>query len=226
MSSNDRGVTLWEMFVSWLQRQSNGITASMPIKMPAQPLNPLRWQLGAPVLFGGAQGDEFIGARTRLQAIRHVERISEGQHFDFVDYVLEVIGSMNNQSIVRVRAMQNQQGEWNTALLRLHDAFDYDAQFLEVVNDPSGEFQIDDDPSGTPVKFCRLTEGDPWEVGVYLQRDMDGDQQPDDATPPFHQERYWDYNRTTEQSEEELLFVEMELGNGRFELWRGKQVRV
>jgi len=59
---------------------------------------------------------------------------------------------------VRLRAVPNQAGATDTLLLRLEDEFAFAEDFLGVVKDTTGVFEVTDDKSGAKETFNRIND--------------------------------------------------------------------
>lgn len=239
-----RGSTLWEMFLQWKKNRS-----SADQTMPSSPLaNPLDWTPGTPVSLNATHGPEFASALTRVEELRHVIRREAGQEFPFVDYVLRVSPRDSAPFPVRIRCLPDGGGGWHRLLLRLHDEFGFAADFLEVLNDPGGTFNVEDDsPAGNPdaapvtVSFQRLNGiTGPWHATVIRQREAAGSPVSEDgggsgaggAASGNDQEikqetgsmEFWDFIHEHADGTEEFLFAEVDGSNGWTQIWRGSRV--
>ena len=211
--------TLWEMFRQWLRR---GRKDEPEINLPDHCRNLLDWPPGLPV-------DDpdiiaaFPGSLVMLSAIRHSVRRVMGQDHHFADYILRITPRQNGAepSVARLRVAAG----GPRLLLRLHDEFGFAEEFVAVVNDDTGIFQVDDDPSGEPARFERLNGvHGAWTTGVYEQGDEDKDGKFDDTGLPFHEMEFWDFIRACADGTEEFLFVEIHQGTGWTQIWRGRAV--
>lgn len=226
---DSRGSTLWEMFLQWMKSRSSADRI-----MPSAPLaNPLDWMPGTPVSLDATHGPEFTSALTRVEELRHVIRRETGQEFPFVDYVLRVSPRDATPFPVRIRCMPDGGGGWHRLLLRLHDEFGFAADFLEVLNDPGGTFNVEDDPfpgnpDATPetVSFQRLNGiTGPWKATVIRQREgaaAEGKGQ--EIRHETGTMEYWDFLCAHADGTEEFLFAEVDGSNGWTQIWRGGRV--
>ncbi len=209
------------MFSTWVQR---GRSAQPPIipQMTNTPCpNPLDWSPGVPVPLNASHASDFENALVIPELQRHILRRVNGADYDFVDYDLRITPRQGEVSRVRIRCLQNGVHGWDTLLLRLHDEFAYDTGFRPLLDDPTGVFIVEDDPSGQPVDFSRLNSlRDPWEVQVCPRCAVSAPGQPGPASFT-----YWDYSRQTD-AEEEFLFIEQDGDTGWTRLWRGGVFRV
>ncbi|MES2705985.1 MAG: hypothetical protein V4726_05215 [Verrucomicrobiota bacterium] len=229
-SPDPRGSTLWEMFLQWMKnrRSSEPVTSSSLA-------NPLDWTPGAPVSLNATQGPEFASALTRVDELRHVIRREGGQEFHFVDYVLRVSPRDADPVNIRIRCLPDGGGGWHRLLLRQHDEFGFAADFLEVLNDPSGVFTVEDEASeaGDPpveISFQRLNEvTGPWHATVIHQRGPEADSTaPPAASQAADQDsgtmEYWDFLHVHGDGTEEFLFTELDGSTGWIQIWRGSRV--
>lgn len=238
-----RGSTLWEMFLQWMKNRGS----SEPVAASSL-LNPLDWVPGSPVSRDATHGPEFASSLTRVEELRQVVRRVSGQEFPFVDYVLRVSPRDAAPFRMRLRCLPDGQGGWQRLLLRLHDEFGFAADFVELLNDPSGVFTIQDDPPEIPpvagsgtgflpppipaeVSFQRLNDvTGPWNATVIRQ--LEGVAAPDGSSPGASSSgqtasgsmEYWDYLHVGDDGAEEFLFVEIDGTNGWIQIWRGSRI--
>lgn len=237
-----RGSTLWEMFLQWMKNRKS----SEPVNSAAL-ANPLDWAPGTPVSLNATHGPEFGSALTRVEELRHVLRRVSGQEFHFVDYILRISPRDAEAFQRRVRCLPDGQGGWNRLLLRLHDEFGFAADFVEVLNDPSGVFTVQDDPPEAPpfangsgnvlpppipeeVSFQRLNDvTGPWNATVVHQRETVAEGSSQAGSGGAVQQEtgsmeYWDWIHVHEDGTEEFLFVEIDGTNGWIQIWRGSRI--
>lgn len=247
-TSDPRGSTLWEMFLQWMKNRRSGDPVSSSLLLA----NPLDWTPGAPVSLNVTQGPEFASALTRVEELRHVIRREAGQEFHFVDYVLRVSPRDAGPFKVRIRCLPDGQGAWHHLLLRLHDEFGFAADFLDVLNDPSGVFTVEDDapaassppapgaslpppvPGPLEVNFQRLNDvRGSWHATVIHQREpLDAEASTTSASPPAPSGttkdsgsmEYWDFLHIQDDGTEEFLFTELDGTTGWIQIWRGSRV--
>ncbi len=224
--SDPRGSTLWEMFLQWMKSRRSG----EPAVSSAALANPLDWMPGTPVSLNAVHGPEFANALTRVEELRHVIRREAGQEFHFVDYVLRVSPRDATPFAVRVRCLPDGQGGWNRLLLRLHDEFGFAADFLEVLNDPSGVFTVEDESPDAAlpaeeVSFQRLNDvSGPWSAALVRQRAEPAAGENGDSAAASGSMEYWDFLHTRADETEEFLFVELDGSTGWIQIWRGGRV--
>lgn len=211
------GRTLWEMFIDWMRgRNQNG---THPAEYPEGYPNPMEWTPGVPAPLNASHGTEFENSLIVVETVRHVVRKQGGKSFEFIDYHLRVTPRQGDVFHVRVRCAPNAAQGWDKMLLHLHDEFGYDQDFEALVNDETGIFNIDDDPSGMPAQFVRLNQlQGPWDAAACEHHRPPEDEA--DRKEPFKNFRYWDYSRPMAGGEE-FLFIEMDGQSGWTQLWRG-----
>ena len=128
----------------------------------------------------------------------------------------------------RLRAVPNQAGSHDSLLLRLEDEFEFAEDFLAVVRDATGTFDVTDDKSGAKETFSRINElRESYEAAVLLVADTTPEGKAASAkTSPLKIE-YWDYWREVDigagNTAKEFLFVEMNSDTGWFQIWRGRE---
>jgi hypothetical protein len=224
MSSSQQGKTLWEMLVERVRSHGNGAGIAFE--------NPLDLRVNSAVAIAHANGPEFADYDFTVQEIREYTRRIGGQEFRFTDYVLRGVNTKTfdaNQVIsARLRVVPNAAGAHDSLLLRLHDEFAFAEDFLEVVKDASGEFQVTDDDSSPGQTFTRindLRESYQAVVMVVSETLLNGRAAPGKTTPI--KVEYWDYWRDEtiggNKTAKEFLFVEMNSDTGWFQIWRGRE---
>src|SRR5215469_200150 len=224
MEPQKTGKTLWEMFMDRLHAGGNGSGISFA--------NPLDLRIGSPVLVPFANGPEFKDIDFAVREIREYTRQIDGQEFRFTDYVL---GGVNTKSFdadqavtARLRVVPNAAGAHDSLLLRLYDEFAFTQDFLDVVKDDTGVFEIDDDQSGSKETYTRLNDlrvSYQAAVLVISGTTPDGKAAPGKAQPAKLE--YWDYWRDADlgggHTAKEFVFVEMNSDTGWFQIWRGRE---
>lgn len=223
VSGNGQGKTLWEM----LKTRLNKAGASIPF------YNPLDYRIGG--LISLAKGHpEFEAYDFTVKEILEFTRRIGGQEFKFADYVLSGTNTKtfdaDDALTLRVRAIQNPAGAFDSLLLRLYDEFTFDAAFLDVVKDTTGLFEITDDDTGATERYQRINDvKDSYEAAVLLITGTteDGKAQPGKAKPMKLE--YWDYWRDAPigdgpATKKEFVFVEMNSDTGWIQIWRGEEI--
>ncbi len=128
----------------------------------------------------------------------------------------------------RVRTVPNQAGGHDSLLLRMEDEFGFAEDFLNVVKDTTGVFEITDDKTGALETFSRINElRESYQAAVLAvsETSPDGKAAPGKANPL--KVEYWDYWRDAEigggKTAKEWLFIEMNSDTGWLQLWRGRE---
>ena len=221
-----KGKTLWEMFQERLHARGNGNGATLAF------YNPLDLRIGSPVPMAFANGPEYANYNFTVGEIRDYIRRIGGQEFSFTDYVLQGVNTKTfdaDQAIIaRVRVIPNTAGAHDSLLLRLSDEFGFAEDFLSVLKDTTGRFEVRVDDSSPPEVFTRINDlRDSYEAAVLVisQTTADG-KAPPGKTSTVKLE-YWDYWREVEiapgKTAKEFLFVEMNSDTGWFQIWRGRE---
>jgi hypothetical protein len=224
MEPDQKGKTLWEMLVARLHGGSNGAGIAFE--------NPLDLRINSPVAVVHANGAEFNNYDFAVQEIREYNRRIGGQEFRFTDYVLRGTNTKSFDAgdvmAARLRAVPNQAGAHDSLLLRLEDEFEFSEDFLGVVKDTTGVFEITADKTGASETFSRINDlRDSYQAAVLLisETTSDGKAAPGKASPLKLE--YWDYWRDAEisggKTAKEWLFIEMNSDTGWFQLWRGRE---
>jgi hypothetical protein len=220
----NKGKTLWEMLVERLHKGGNG--AGIPF------FNPLDLRVSAAQNITYANGPEFEGFDFTVQEIREYTRRIGGQEFRFSDYVLRGVSTKSfdakDAMVARIRAVPNQAGANDSLLLRVYDEFAFSEDFLGVVKDDTGVFEITDDQSGDKFTFNRINDlRESYQAAVLVvgETTPDGKAVTGKATPVKIE--YWDYWRDADigagNTAKEFVFVEMNSDTGWFQIWRGRE---
>jgi hypothetical protein len=213
------GKTLWEMLMDRLNK-GNGSGVAF--------LNPLELSVGAAVPVAHANGPEFAGYDFSVQEIREYTRTIGGRPFRFSDYVLRGVNTNSFAAgdvlTARLRAVPNEAGGHDRLLLRPYDEFAFAEEFLEVLNDTTGVFEVSDDDTEAKQVFTRINDlRGPHEAAVLVVSDMTPEGKAGKSSALKLQ--YWDYWRDVELDErtvtKEFVFVEMNTETGWFQIWRG-----
>lgn len=224
METENKGKTLWEMLCERVRAHGNGAGIAF--------YNPLDLRIGSPVTVPYSNGPAFVDFDFTVQEIREFNRRIGGQEFHFTDYALRGISTKSFDSaqamIARLRAVPNQAGAHDTLLLRLEDEFTFSEDFLGIVKDTTGIFEVVDDKSGAKDTFSRingLRESYEAAVLAVAATTADGKAVPDKTSPTRIE--YWDYWRDMDIGDghvaKEFLFVEMNSETGWFQIWRGRE---
>jgi hypothetical protein len=223
MEVEKKGKTLWEMFTERLRGGGNGTGISFA--------NPLGLLVGSAVTIPYSNGPEFTDYDFSVQEIREYTRRIGSQDFRFTDYVLRGVNKKtfdaSDTIVCRLRAVPNQAGAHDSLLLRLEDEFEFAEDFLEVVKDPSGIFEVKDDDSGAADTFSRINDlREPYEAAVLVIGETTPDGKASRGKTSGAKLEYWDYWRDADiggGKTKEFLFLEMNCDTGWFQLWRGRE---
>ncbi len=224
MEPENKGKTLWEMLCERVRSHGNGAGLAFE--------NPLELSVGSPLNVSYANGTEFADYNFTVQEIREYTRRIGSQEFRFTDYVLRGVSTKSfaagDAMTARVRVVPNQAGGHDALLLRLYDEFAFAEDFLGVVKDTTGIFEVTDDQSGAKETFSRindLRESYQAVVLVVGETTAEGKAAPGKASPV--KVEYWDYWRDADigagHTAKEFFFVEMNSDSGWFQLWRGQE---
>ncbi len=128
----------------------------------------------------------------------------------------------------RLRVVPNQAGAHDSLLLRVYDEFAFTEDFLGVLKDDTGVFEVTDDKSGAAESFARINDlRESYEAAVLVvaETTSDGKSATGKTTPA--KVEYWDYWRDADiggaNTAKEFIFVEMNSDTGWFQLWRGRE---
>ena len=154
------------------------------------------------------------------------------QEFHFTDYALRGISTKSfdpaQAMVARLRAVLNQAGAYDPLLLPLEDEFAFSEDFLGVVKDTTGIFEVVDRKSAAKDTFSRINDlRESFEAAVLAASatTADGKAVPDKTSPTRIE--YWDYWRDldlgTSKTAKEFIFVEMNSDTGWFQIWRGRE---
>jgi hypothetical protein len=221
MDPAPKGKTLWEMLCERL-RAGNG--AGIPFA------NPLDLRVGALVPVSHANGPGFADYDFTLQEIRECSRHLEGGTFTFTDYVLRGVNTKsfdaNAALAARIRVYPNAAGAHDALLLRLYDEFAFAEDFLGVLKDNTGRFEVTDDRTGAKESFTRLNGVlDSYQAAVLVVAGTTPDGKASQTSTAKLE--YWDYSRELNlgggTTAAEFLFAEMNSDTGWFQLWRGRE---
>jgi len=220
-----KGKTLWEMLMERLHK-GGGNGAGIPFA------NPLDLRVGSAVEVAYANGPEFADYDFTVQEIREYTRTISGQEFRFTDYVLRGVNkkSFDADDVVtaRLRVVPNQAGGHDSLLLRVYDEFGFAEDFLEVLKDTTGVFEVRDDKSGATDTFTRINDlREPYEAAVLIVAETTPDGKAANGKASPLRLEYWDYWRDADigdgNTAKEFVFVEMNSDTGWFQIWRGRE---
>jgi hypothetical protein len=226
MDPAQKGKTLWEMLMDRVHGSGTGNGSGIPF------YNPMDLRVGSAVNVPYSNGPEFANYDFQVKEIREYTRRLGGQDFRFTDYWLT---GTNTKSFgaddalqARIRSVPNAAGAYDSLLLRLYDEFAFAEDFLNVVKDDTGVFEVTDDDSGKKDTFHRINDlKESYEAAVLAisETTPDGKAASGKAKPMKFE--YWDYWRDVElaagKSAKEFLFIELNSDTGWFQLWRGRE---
>ena len=224
MIPEKKGKTLWEMFQERLHGSNNGAGIAFS--------NPLDLRVGSPLAVACSNGPEFADYDFTVQEIREYTRCIGGQEFRFTDYVLRGVNTKSFDAdaalLARLRVVPNLAGGQDSLLLRLYDEFAFAEDFLGLLKDSTGIFEVTDEKSGVKQTFSRINDlRQSYEAAVLVvsETDADGKAAPGKTVPV--KAEYWDYWRDADigggNTAKEFVFVEMNSDTGWFQIWRGRE---
>ncbi len=224
MTPEKKGKTLWEMVQERLHGSSNGAGIAFS--------NPLDLRVGSPLAVACSNGPEFADFDFTVQEIREYTRCIGGQEFRFTDYVLRGVNTKSFDAdaalLARLRVVPNLAGGQDSLLLRLYDEFAFAEDFLGLLKDTTGIFEVTDDKSGVKQTFSRINDlRQSYEAAILVvsETDAGGRAAPGKAVPV--KAEYWDYWRDADigggNTAKEFVFVEMNSDTGWFQIWRGRE---
>ena len=222
MDVEKKGKTLWEMLVERIHGGGNGAGIAF--------YNPLDLRVDSALNISHANGPEFADFDFTIQEMREYNRRIGGQEFRFTDYALRGVDKKsfdaNRAMSARVRVVPNQAGGQDSVLLRLYDEFAFAEDFLGVLKDDTGIFEVKDDESGEVETFTRINDlRDSYQAAVLAVSQTTPDGRAAKSSP--RKIEYWDYWRDVDlggnKSAKEFFFVEMNSDSGWFQLWRGRE---
>jgi hypothetical protein len=224
MDDEKKGKTLWEMLTERLHKNTNGQGIAFA--------NPKDLRVGSAVNIPFSNGPEMAGYDFAVQEIREYNRQIGGQEFRFTDYILKGVNTKSFEAegglVVKIRSMPNQAGGQDSLLLRLYDEFAFAEDFLAVVKDDTGIFEVDDEKGDEKQTFTRINDlRDSYEAALLVVKETtpNGKAATGKTTPAKIE--YWDYWRDAElaggKTAKEFVFVEMNSDTGWFQIWRGRE---
>ena len=223
MEPPKQGKTLWEMLQERL-RGSNGAGLAFE--------NPLGLAINSPLRIPYANGPEYENYDFGVQEIHEYTRRIGGQDFRFTDYVLRGVSTKSFDAAdavtARLRVVPNEAGAHDSLLLRLDDEFAFTEDFLGVLKDESGVFEVTDDKSGEKETFKRINDArESYEAAVLVVRGLTTDGKAASGQTASARLEYWDYWRDADigggKTAKEFIFVEMNSDTGWFQNWRGRE---
>ncbi len=167
-----------------------------------------------------------------MQEIREYNRQIGGQEFRFTDYVLKGVNTKSFEAegalVARLRAVPNPAGSHDTLLLRLYDEFGFAEDFLQVVKDATGIFEVEDDKTGEKQTFARINDlKESYEAAVLVVKETTPDGKAATGKTSGQKIEYWDYWRDVDlgggKTAKEFVFVEINSDTGWSQIWRGRE---
>src|ERR1043166_2827986 len=219
-----KGKTLWRWWGARVHRSGNGAGIAFD--------NPLDLRIGSAVIVPAVNGPELSQYDFAGEEIREYTRRLGGRDFVFTDYVLRGVNTKSFEAeqriIARLRVVPNEAGAHDSLLLRLEDEFAFAEDFLGVVKDTTGIFEVKDDQSGDTETFSRINDLRESYQAVVLAVSAttpEGKAAPGKTSPV--KVEYWDYCRDADigggKTAKEFVFVEMNSDTGWFQIWRGRE---
>src|SRR5439155_24126090 len=192
MEPEKKGRTLWEMCMERFHGGGNGAGIAFA--------NPLELRVGSAVDVAYSNGPEFADYDFSVQEIREYTRRIGAQDFRFTDYVLSGVNKKSfdaSQAILaRLRTVPNQAGSHDAILLRIEDEFAFAEDFLGVVKDDTGIFEVTNDQSGTKETFSRINNlRESYEAAVLVISETAPDGKAASGKTSAVKLEYWDYWR-------------------------------
>jgi hypothetical protein len=216
-----KGKTIWEMLV---ERVKTGNGSGVPF------YNPLDLRINSAVEVPFSNGLAFQDHDFSVQEIREYTRRIGAQEFRFTDYVLKGVNTKSFDAdkalLARLRVVPNSAGSHTSLLLRVYDEFEFAEDFLGVLKDDTGLFEMTDDEAGTRDTFTRINGlKTSYEAAVLVVPATTPEGKAVSASSSPVKVEYWDYWRDAElgggKTAKEFVFVEMNSETGWFQIWRG-----
>jgi hypothetical protein len=223
MAEPEKGKTLWEMFTERLKGGGDGEGIAF--------LNPLDLRVDSAVAVSFANGAELADRDFAVREIREYTRRIGSQDFRFTDYVLNGINKKSPDAdavlVARLRGVPNQAGSHDQLLLRLYDEFAFSEDFLAVLKDDAGIFEVTDE-KGIQATFSRINDlGESYETAVLVIAATNPNGKAATGKTTTAKLEYWDYWRDaelgTDAKAKEFIFVEMNSDTGWIQIWRGSE---
>lgn len=190
--------------------------------------NPLELRIGSRVNVPFSNGPEFENYDFTVKEIREFTRRIGAQDFRFTDYVLAGVNKSSfdaDQALtVKLRTVPNKAGGKDSLLLRLYDEFGFAEDFLAVVKDDTGVFEMTDDEPAASATFNRINDlRTSYEAAVLAVSETTPDGKATQGKTEVLKVEYWDYWRELEGGGKEFVFVEMNSDSGWIQIWRGRE---
>src|ERR1051326_551113 len=183
-----------------------------PPPIPAKADDPLRLKLGQSF---SVDVPEYQDTLFTVQRILHYTTWADGRSFNYTAYCCD-------DPDLQLRVERLEDGGLAVLALRIHDQFNYNQDFYNVVEtDRTGLFQITDDNTGEVTAEYRRPQG---LLSFYTA--SVSEQSPSNPSPGTRRLKYWDYSRpldTPDGDVSEFVIVEME-ESGFFRILLGPQI--
>jgi hypothetical protein len=224
MPPEKQGKTIWEMLMERLHGGGNGSGIAFA--------NPLDLRVGSRVNVPFSNGPEFENYDFTVKEIREFTRRIGAQDFRFTDYVLSGVnkGSFDaDQALtVKLRVVPNTAGGQDSLLLRLYDEFAFAEDFLGVLKDDTGVFEMTDEDPALAATFNRINDlRTSYEAAVLVVSETTPDGKATQGKTVAAKLEYWDYWRDADigsgNTAKEFVFVEINSDTGWFQIWRGRE---
>jgi hypothetical protein len=218
------GKTLWEMLMDRVHGSGSGNGSGIPF------YNPLDLRVGSALNIPYSNGAEFANYDFQVKEIREYTRRIGEQDFRFTDYWLSGTNtksfSAEDMLQARVRSVPNAAGAFDSLLLKLNDEFAFAEDFLQVVKDDSGIFEVTDDESGKKETFHRINDlKTSYEAVVLAISETTSEGKAASGKTKAVKLEYWDYWRDADlgggKTAKDFVFVELNSDTGWFRIWRG-----
>jgi hypothetical protein len=225
MDPSPKGKTLWEMLMERMHK-SGGNGAGIPF------YNPLALRVASAVNVAWSNGPDVTGYDFSVQEILEYNRHIGGQDYRFTDYVLRGVNTKSFEAegnlTMRLRTVPNQAGSHDSLLLRVYDEFGFAEDFLNVLKDETGVFEVEDPKTGAKEIFNRINDlRDSYNAAVLAVGETTPDGKAAGGKTRALKLEYWDYWRDIEvtggKTAKEFIFVEMNSDTGFFQIWRGRE---
>ena len=222
MPAEKKGKTLWEMLMDRLHGGGNGTGVTFA--------NPLDLRVGSGVNIPFSNGPDYGNYDFSVKEIRELTRRIGGQEFRFTDYLLAGVNKRSFDAdkamTAKVRVVPNTAGGNDSVLLQLYDEFGFSEDFLQVLKDDTGVFEVTEDERGESATFTRINDlRQSYEAVVLVVSETTPDGK--GAKTTAQKLEYWDYWRDAElggsNTAKEFVFVEMNSDTGWFQIWRGRE---
>jgi len=217
-----KGKTLWEMLTQRSQETVAPVTFA----------NPLDLRIGAGVAVSDVNGSGFQDYDFSVKEIREYVRRINNQEFAFTDYLLKGINSKtfdpSDEVTPRLRVVPNPPGTNDAVFLRLYDEFAFADDFLAVLRDTAGVFEVTDDKTGEKETYTRINGlRDSYQAYLLIITATTDDGKALGGTTKSAKLEYWDYWRDADigngKTAPQFIFVEMDSDTGWFQIWRGRE---